>query len=160
MPAGQVPSNGEVTLRGGIVVRSELHNSHRRDDMREALRPRATGDYTSRYSEGGQNDQLLRQYAQLAAHSDVKRTGAVVREDSKPASAVTSLKLSLHRSSVLAARHLRTPLRFSPNTFGCSLLGQTPTDFWCVSDVKTTRDGRATPLTVSQKKHSNKNVLN
>ena len=83
-------------------MRSELHNSHQREDMRKALRPCATRDYSSTYSEeGGQNDQLLWQCAQLAAtHSDVGRTGAVAREDSKPASAVTSFKLSLHRSSV------------------------------------------------------------
>ena len=64
--------------------------------QREALRPCATRDYSSTYSEeGGQNDQLHWQCAQLAAtHSDVGRTGAVAREDSKPAMAVTSLNLS------------------------------------------------------------------
>ena len=47
----------EVTLRGGIIVRSELHNCHQREDTREALRPCATRDYSSRYSEErGQND--------------------------------------------------------------------------------------------------------
>ena len=41
-------------------MRSELHNSHQREDMREALLPCATEDYASTYSEeGDQNDQLL-----------------------------------------------------------------------------------------------------
>ena len=142
-------------------MRTELHNSHQREDIREALRPCTTRDYSSTYSEeGGQNDQLLLQCAQLATHSDVERTGAVVREDSKPASAVTSLKLSFHRSCDLTC-----PAPESTSPLLTHYLGQTPTDFGCVSDVKTTRDGRETPLMVSQKKkhthtHSNKNVLN
>ena len=75
-------------------MRSELHSSRQREDTRDALRPCTTRDYSSTYSEeGGQNDQLLRQCAQLATHSNVGRTGAVAREDSKPAMAVTSLKL-------------------------------------------------------------------
>ena len=93
--------NGENTLRGGIVVRSELHNFHQREVTTEALLPCATEDYSSRYSEeGDQNDQLLWHCAQLATNSEDGRTRAVVREDSKPASAVTSLKPSLHRSSI------------------------------------------------------------
>ena len=77
-------------------MRSELHNSHQREDTREALRPCATRDYSSTYSEGGgQNDQLLWQCAQLAAtHSDIGRTKEVARKDLKPAMAVTSLNLS------------------------------------------------------------------
>ena len=75
-------------------MRSELHSSRQREDTREALLPCATKDFSSTYSEeGGQNDQLLWHCAQLATHSDVGRTGAVAREDSKPAMAVTSLKL-------------------------------------------------------------------
>ena len=74
-------------------MRSELHNSHQREDMRDAPRPCATRDYSSTFSEeGDQNDQLLWQCAQPAALSDVGRTWAVVREDSKPEN-LTSLKL-------------------------------------------------------------------
>ena len=58
--------------------------SYQREDMRDAPRPCATRDCSSTFSEEGDwNDQLLWQCAQLATHSDVGRTWAVVREDSK-----------------------------------------------------------------------------
>ena len=69
----------------------------------------------------------------------------VVCEDSKPASAVTSLKLS--STDPL----LTCPAPASTSPLLTHYIGQTPTDFGCVSDFKTTRDGRETPPMVSQK---------